>query len=90
VSWFKVFPQSGAAAVDDDATVINGAPFDARAGFPTAAETHAASTERPDDSQIAEEIKSRQLALLERYVVAARTTHYSFLLLPTRRFTSRE
>jgi hypothetical protein len=74
VSWSKVFPQSDAAAVDGDATAIDGAPCDARAGFPTAAEIRAASTDRLDDSQIAEEIKSRQLELLERYVVAARMT----------------
>jgi hypothetical protein len=75
VSWFRVFRQSDAAAADDDPTTINDAPSDARAGFPTVAETHAASTVRPDNSQIAEEIKGRQLALLERYVVAARMTH---------------
>jgi hypothetical protein len=75
VIWFKVFPQSDAAAVDDDATVINGAPCEAPAEFPTAAEIRAASAERPDDSQIAEKIKSRQLAVLEHYVVAARMTH---------------
>jgi hypothetical protein len=74
MSWFKFFRQSDAAAMDGDATDIQGAPYDARAGFPTAVETHAASTERPDDSQIAEEIKRRQLALLERYVVATRMT----------------
>ena len=72
MGWFNLFPPSDAAtAADYEVTVIDGAPYDAHAGIPTAVETHAASTNRPVP-QVAEEIKRRQVALLERYVAAIR------------------
>ena len=74
MGWFNLFPPSDPSATVEvcDATVIKGAPYDAHAGFPSAVEAPATLTER-SDPQFAEEIKQRQLALLERYVATVRT-----------------
>ena len=74
MGWFNLFSRSDvAAAADPEVTIIDGAPpFDDIAGLPSSAEGPAAPTE-DSDSQPAGDIKRRQLALLERYVVAVRT-----------------
>lgn len=54
-----------------DGTVSNGAPHDAHQAIRRGAENPAASGDRLD-AHIAEEIKSRQVSLAVRYVVALR------------------
>jgi hypothetical protein len=54
-----------------DATVINGAPYDAHQAIRSGAANPTAPVDRPH-AQIAEEIKRRQVSLAVRYVAALR------------------
>jgi hypothetical protein len=73
MGWIKTFQASAEAQRADpsDATVINGAPYDAHPEIRNSAENPAASVDRAG-AQVSEEIRRRQLWLLERYVAAVR------------------
>ena len=57
----------GERADPSDATVINGAPYDAHQAIRSGAANPAAPVDRPH-AQIAEEIKRRQISLAVRYL----------------------
>jgi hypothetical protein len=73
MGWINMFRASGEAerAAPSDETVINGAPYCAHQESRSGAENGAAPVERPD-TQVVEEIRRRQLLLLERYVATVR------------------
>jgi hypothetical protein len=73
MGWINMLRASGETQRADpsDETVTNGAPYNAHPAIRSNAENPAASVDRAG-AQVSEEIKRRQLWLLERYVAAVR------------------
>jgi hypothetical protein len=73
MGWISGFRGSGQGELANpwNETVINGAPYDADKATRSRRESPEASGDRPD-TQIAEEIKRRQVSLAVRYIIAVR------------------